>query len=73
MLLENMLNQDSHVQSSVMFGRGQFQAGVIIDPIAEFKFNPDDETKLADFRNKIWFAVKSFDDRLIFIDIISLR
>lgn len=50
-----MLNQDPHVQASVMFGRGQFQAGVIIDPKPGFKFDPDeDESQLAEFRNKIW-------------------
>lgn len=40
--------------SSVMFGRGRFQAGVVVDPKPEFKFDPADETKLAEFRNKIW-------------------
>lgn len=55
-LEENMLNQDVHVQSSVMFGRGQFQAGVLIDPKQEFKFDPADEAKLACFRNQIWFV-----------------
>lgn len=53
---ENMLNQDPHVLSSVMFGRGRFQAGVLVDPKPQFKFDPADEVKLADFRNKIWLA-----------------
>ncbi|KAF8200278.1 hypothetical protein BJ912DRAFT_1020035 [Pholiota molesta] len=44
--LENMLNQDPHVQSSVMFGRGQFQAGVIIDPKPAFKLIPRMKTSL---------------------------
>jgi len=52
-----MLNQDHHVQSSVMFGRGQFQVGVLVDPKAEFKFDPTDEVKLAEFRNMIWFVM----------------
>ncbi|PPR02158.1 hypothetical protein CVT26_012119 [Gymnopilus dilepis] len=60
--LENMLNQDPHVQSSVMFGRGEFQAGVIIDPKAEFKFDPSDENKLAEFRNKIWPTVQRMNE-----------
>lgn len=51
-----MLNQDPHVQASVMFGRGRFQAGVLIDPKPQFKlkFDPSDETQLANFRNRIW-------------------
>ncbi|EPS94433.1 hypothetical protein FOMPIDRAFT_1038850 [Fomitopsis schrenkii] len=56
--LENMLNQDPHVQSSVMFGRGQFQAGILVDPKPPYKFDPVDETKLAEFRNLIWPTVE---------------
>ncbi|KAF8878687.1 hypothetical protein CPB84DRAFT_1793984, partial [Gymnopilus junonius] len=56
--LENMLNQDPHVQSSVMFGRGEFQAGIIVEPKADFKFDPSDENKLAEFRNKIWPTIQ---------------
>ncbi|OBZ73545.1 hypothetical protein A0H81_05885 [Grifola frondosa] len=56
--LENMLNQDPHVLSSVMFGRGRFQAGIIVDPKPDFKFDPADEVKLAEFRNKIWPTVE---------------
>ncbi|KAJ7929762.1 hypothetical protein B0H13DRAFT_2652291 [Mycena leptocephala] len=55
--LENILNQDPHVLSSVMFGRRRFQAGVIVDPKAAFKFDPSDSVRLAEFRNKIWPTV----------------
>lgn len=37
-----------------MFGRGRFQAGVLIDPKPQYKFDPSDEKQLAEFRNKIW-------------------
>ncbi|KAJ7233038.1 hypothetical protein C8J57DRAFT_1090832 [Mycena rebaudengoi] len=59
--LENMLNQDPHVLSSVMFGRGQFQAGVIVDPKPAFKFDPSDSIKLAEFRNLIWPTVEKMN------------
>ena len=49
-----MLNQDPHVQSCVMFGRGKFQAGILVDAKPAFKFDPSDETTLEKFRNKIW-------------------
>lgn len=49
-----MLNQDPHVLSSVMFGRGRFQAGILVDPKSEYRFDPSDEVRLAEFRNKIW-------------------
>ncbi|KAF8890513.1 hypothetical protein CPB84DRAFT_1849102 [Gymnopilus junonius] len=60
--LETILNQDPHIQSSVMFGRGQFQAGVVIEPKTEFKFDPDDQAKLAEFRNVIWPTVQRMNE-----------
>ncbi len=51
---ESMLNQDHHVSAAVMFGRGQFQAGVLVEPKPQFALDPADETKLANFRNLIW-------------------
>lgn len=51
-----------------MFGQAQFQAGVIIDPIETMRFPSHDSQKLAEFREKIWFAcfsvvtVSSADD-----------
>ncbi|KAH9841056.1 uncharacterized protein C8Q71DRAFT_436612 [Rhodofomes roseus] len=56
--LENMLNQDPHVLASVMFGRGRFQAGILVDPRPQHRFDPADETKLAEFRNMIWPTVE---------------
>ncbi|KAF9556254.1 acetyl-CoA synthetase-like protein [Agrocybe pediades] len=56
--LESIINQDPHVQSSVMFGRGRFNAGLLVEPKIEFRFNPSDEAKLADFRNKIWPTIQ---------------
>ena len=51
---ENILNGDPHVKSAVMFGRGRFNPGVIIDPKPEFAFDPEDQEKLAEFRNTVW-------------------
>ena len=53
-ILENILNQDPHIQSAVMFGRGKFNAGVLIDPAPAFKFDPCNTTALVEFRRKIW-------------------
>ena len=39
-----------------MFGRGRFNPGVIVDPKPEFAFDPEDQEKLAEFRNKIWYV-----------------
>ncbi|EIN09204.1 acetyl-CoA synthetase-like protein [Punctularia strigosozonata HHB-11173 SS5] len=55
--LEAILNQDPHVAAAVMFGRERFHAGVIVEPIQQERFDPD-EAKLAEFRNKIWPSVE---------------
>ncbi|TFY54516.1 hypothetical protein EVJ58_g8816 [Rhodofomes roseus] len=55
--LELMMNQDPHVQASVMFGRGRLQAGILVEPKPEFSFDPSDDAKVAEFRNKIWPTV----------------
>jgi hypothetical protein len=51
---EDILNADPHVQAAVIFGAGRFNAGVIIDPRPPHKFDPKEEEKLIEFRNKIW-------------------
>ncbi|KAI0085552.1 hypothetical protein BDY19DRAFT_1020953 [Irpex rosettiformis] len=56
--LEAILNLDKHVAHTVMFGRGRINAGVLVDPILEFKFDPRDKDKLAAFRNAIWPTVE---------------
>ena len=52
--LEGILTQDPHILSAVMFGRGRFQNGVLIDPKPQFAFDPKDEAKLENFRTLIW-------------------
>ncbi|KAJ6471937.1 hypothetical protein C8R45DRAFT_1104158 [Mycena sanguinolenta] len=59
--LEKLLNQDPHVRSSVMFGRGRYQVGVIVDPKPPSASDPTDSVKLAEFRNKIWPTVKKMN------------
>jgi hypothetical protein len=49
-----MMNQDPHVAASVMFGRGQFQAGILVEPQPQYRFNPANLELLEDFRNRIW-------------------
>ncbi|PCH42382.1 acetyl-CoA synthetase-like protein [Wolfiporia cocos MD-104 SS10] len=59
--LESMLKQDSHIQDCVMFGRGKFQPGILVDPVPEYPFDPTDEARLAEFRNKIWPTVEKMN------------
>ncbi|KAK0192594.1 male sterility protein-domain-containing protein [Armillaria mellea] len=59
--LEGILNQDPHIAGSIMFGRGNFHAGVLIDPKPEFKIDPSDTTQLTDFRNQIWPTIEKMN------------
>lgn len=53
---EPLLNQDPYIAAAVMFGRGKFQPGVLIDPKPEYKFDPNDIAKLEAFRNAVWYG-----------------
>ncbi|KIJ41469.1 hypothetical protein M422DRAFT_229549 [Sphaerobolus stellatus SS14] len=60
--LEKILNRDPHVEAVIFFGAKRFQAGVLVDPKPEFQFDPSDEEKLAEFRNKIWSTVQKLNE-----------
>ncbi|KAK7470222.1 hypothetical protein VKT23_001657 [Stygiomarasmius scandens] len=59
--LESIMNQDSHVAASVMFGHGKFQAGILVEPTKEEVFDPKDLQRLSEFRNKIWPTVEKMN------------
>ncbi|KAF4573440.1 putative PKS/NRPS-like protein biosynthetic cluster [Pleurotus pulmonarius] len=58
--LETILVHDENISAAIMFGRGRFQNGVLIQPTKEF--DPSDEESLADFRNKIWPSVEKLNE-----------
>ncbi|KLO12645.1 acetyl-CoA synthetase-like protein [Schizopora paradoxa] len=60
--LETILNQDPHIQSVVIFGRGRFYAGVVVDPKPELRFDPMDGNARVTFRNKIWPSVERMNN-----------
>ena len=51
------MNEDPRVRSSVMFGRGRFNTGIIIDVAETYVLDPDDREAMAKFRNDIWHVV----------------
>ncbi|KAK0480753.1 hypothetical protein IW261DRAFT_1685198 [Armillaria novae-zelandiae] len=59
--LEGILNQDPHIAGSIMFGRGKFHAGVLVDPKPEFKIDPSNTKQVADFRNRIWPTIEKMN------------
>ncbi|KAJ3522383.1 hypothetical protein NM688_g8882 [Phlebia brevispora] len=60
--LEHILNQDPHVHCAVMFGRGRFNVGVVIEPKPEYRFDPADEQKLIEFRKAIAPTVEKMNE-----------
>ncbi|KAI0311872.1 acetyl-CoA synthetase-like protein [Amylostereum chailletii] len=56
--LESIINQDPHVSAAIMFGRGRFQNGVLVDPKPQFKFDSEDENGLDHFRDLIWPSIE---------------
>ena len=46
--------RDPFVSGAVIFGRGRFQCGVIVEPKEPYKFDPKDMKKLVEFRSFIW-------------------
>ncbi|KAF7761593.1 hypothetical protein Agabi119p4_9585 [Agaricus bisporus var. burnettii] len=53
--LESLFLEDKSIFAAIMFGRGRFQNGVLLQPVEPF--DPADEMKLAAFRNLIWPTV----------------
>ncbi|KAI0795664.1 acetyl-CoA synthetase-like protein [Abortiporus biennis] len=58
--LEKILIQDPHISNVVIFGRGKFYNGVLVDPLPEIAFDPNGpggEKSLEQFRHLIWPTV----------------
>ncbi|KAJ7648072.1 hypothetical protein FB45DRAFT_1052438 [Roridomyces roridus] len=54
--IEKILHEDPEIVFAVMFGRGQFNAGVLVFPTEAF--DPADEERVVEFREKIWPTVE---------------
>ncbi len=52
-----------------MFGRSEFQTGIIIEPVAAKAFDPKDLNKLAEFRNEIWLVALLLQRKMLPIPI----
>ncbi|TFY70598.1 hypothetical protein EVG20_g2397, partial [Dentipellis fragilis] len=56
--IEGILTLDPHVSAALMFGRGKFQNGVLVQPAPAYAFDPSDLERLEAFRNTIWPTVE---------------
>lgn len=52
-----MLCQHPKVKAAVMFGRGRFQNGVLIELEEQFAFDPKESSTLISFREEIWYSL----------------
>ncbi|THH03014.1 hypothetical protein EW145_g6601, partial [Phellinidium pouzarii] len=59
--LERMLNHHPLVEASVIFGRGRFQCGVLIQPVQSASFNSTNTTQLVEFRDAVWPIVEKMN------------
>ncbi|TFY63805.1 hypothetical protein EVG20_g6168 [Dentipellis fragilis] len=59
--LEAILKQDLHVKGCLMFGRSQFQAGVLVEPAEGHEIDASDLVQQAAFRNLIWPTVEKMN------------
>ncbi|KLO07028.1 acetyl-CoA synthetase-like protein [Schizopora paradoxa] len=60
--LEGIINQDPLIQSSIIFGRGKFNAGILVNPVPSESVEPSDERALSSYRNKIWPTVQKMNE-----------
>ncbi|KAH8110855.1 acetyl-CoA synthetase-like protein [Phellopilus nigrolimitatus] len=60
--LEKMLARDPLVSYAVIFGRGRFHCGVLVEPKEQHAFNPTDTKKLVEFRNRIWPTIEAMNE-----------
>ena len=55
---EQIINEDPRVKASLMFGRGKFQNGVLVEPATDSALDPNDMAQVEAFRNKIWPTIE---------------
>ena len=45
---------DPRIKAAIMFGRGKFQNGVLIEPKAEYSVDPENIDQVEAFKTAIW-------------------
>ncbi|KAF4585088.1 putative PKS/NRPS-like protein biosynthetic cluster [Pleurotus pulmonarius] len=56
--IETLINRSPAVHCGLVFGRGRFQAGILIEPHPNYAFDPEDLDQLYSFRDAIWSTVE---------------
>ncbi|KAH8113759.1 acetyl-CoA synthetase-like protein [Phellopilus nigrolimitatus] len=60
--LERMLARDPLVNYAIIFGRGRFHCGVLVQPREPYAFDPSETNKLIEFRNRIWPTIAAMNE-----------
>ncbi|KAJ8490029.1 hypothetical protein ONZ45_g13352 [Pleurotus djamor] len=56
--IETIVNRNPAVNHGIIFGRGRFQAGILVEPSPSHAFDPMDIERLTGFRNLIWPTIE---------------
>ncbi|KAI0759226.1 acetyl-CoA synthetase-like protein [Trametes elegans] len=60
--LEAIINEDVHVKTSVIFGKGRFQNGILVQPTETHAIDPSDLQQLEKYRNLVWPTIERAND-----------
>ncbi|EJC99103.1 acetyl-CoA synthetase-like protein [Fomitiporia mediterranea MF3/22] len=60
--LEKILNQDPLVSDALMFGRGRFHCGVLVQPKPPFSCDPTNSEELLKYRSLIWPTIEKMNE-----------
>ncbi|KAG6810396.1 putative NRPS-like protein biosynthetic cluster [Tricholoma furcatifolium] len=56
--MEDIVMSSPYVMGTIIFGQAHDQPGILIEPKAEYAINVEDQTQLAELRNKLWSVVE---------------
>ncbi|KAF7347147.1 Acetyl-CoA synthetase-like protein [Mycena venus] len=60
--MEDIMMASPHIRGAVMFGRERNQVGVLVEPNVQYKMDPKDEKKVAEFRDLIWPVIEEANE-----------
>ncbi|KAJ8082616.1 putative NRPS-like protein biosynthetic cluster [Marasmius tenuissimus] len=60
--IESAISRHPLVRACLVFGQGRNHIGILVEPVPEHAFDPDNETELEGYRNKIWPAVQEANE-----------
>ncbi|KAM5530489.1 hypothetical protein V8D89_015843 [Ganoderma adspersum] len=73
--IEKMINEDPHVRSCIMFGRGRFQNGLLVELTVDFAIDSSDMNKVEEYRDKICFIANEahvLDDPPVHLELADI-